>query len=75
MLGESDSLMVRYVLDTNSVSALIRFNPNVVSALRGLPITSVCISVITEAELVFGLAKRPEATRLHAAVHDFFAAR
>ena len=67
--------MVRYVLHTNTVSALIRLNPNVVSALRGLPITSVCISVITEAELVFGLAKRPEATRLHAAVHDFFAAR
>ena len=67
--------MVRYVLDTNVVSALIRLNSNVVAALRGLPITSVCISVITEAELVFGLAKRPEATRLHAAVHDFFAAR
>ena len=67
--------MVRYVLDTNTVSALIRLNPNVVSALRGLPITSVCISVITEAERLFGVAKRPEATRLHAAVHDFFAAR
>ena len=59
------------MLDTNTVSALIRLNPNVVTALRLVPITSVCISVVTEAELVFGLAKRPEATRLHAAVNEF----
>ena len=63
--------MLRYVLDTNTVSALIRLNPNAVTALRGVPITSVCISVMTEAELAYGLAKRPEATRLHAAVHEF----
>ena len=63
--------MARYVLDNNTVSALIRLNPNVVPALRSVPITSVCISVVTEAELLFGLAKRPEATRLHAAVDEF----
>lgn len=63
--------MVRYVLDTNTVGALIRLNPNVVTALRLVPITSVCISVMTEAELLFGLEKRPEATRLHAAVREF----
>ena len=30
-----------------------------------------CISAITEGELLFGLAKRPEARRLHAAVREF----
>jgi tRNA(fMet)-specific endonuclease VapC len=36
-----------------------------------VPIASLCISAITEGELLFGLAKRPEATRLRAAVREF----
>lgn len=31
---------------------------------------SLCISVITEAELYYGLAKRPEAKRLHLVVEE-----
>ncbi len=35
------------------------------------PIVAICISVITEAELLFGLAKRPEAKQLHNLVQEF----
>ena len=35
------------------------------------PITSICISAITEGELFFGLAKRPDAKRLHLVVREF----
>lgn len=31
---------------------------------------TICISAVTEGELRYGLARRPEATRLHAAVHE-----
>ena len=33
--------------------------------------TSLCISAITEAELLYGLAKRPQAKRLALMVHEF----
>src|SRR5699024_4327402 len=63
--------MIRYMLDTNSVSHLLRGNPIVARHLVSLPMSSLCISAITEGELHFGLAKRPEATRLHEAVREF----
>ena len=62
---------MRYMLDTNMVSHLIREKPPVVLRVVGLPMTSLCISTITEGELVFGLAKRPHATRLHRGVLEF----
>jgi tRNA(fMet)-specific endonuclease VapC len=34
------------------------------------PLASLCISAITQGELLFGLAKRPDATRLHRAVRE-----
>jgi tRNA(fMet)-specific endonuclease VapC len=34
------------------------------------PMASLCISAITEGELLFGLAKRPGAKRLHIAVRE-----
>jgi tRNA(fMet)-specific endonuclease VapC len=39
--------------------------------LLAVPIHSVCISAITAGELAFGLAKRPEAVALKAAVNEF----
>jgi tRNA(fMet)-specific endonuclease VapC len=63
--------MQRYVLDTNTVSHLIRRHPQVTQRLLALPIQSVCISAITAGELAFGLAKRPEALALQAAVNEF----
>lgn len=62
---------MRYMLDTNTVSNLLKGHPNVAQRIVAVPITSLCISAITEGELLFGLAKRPSAERLHIAVGEF----
>lgn len=59
------------MLDTNTVSHLIREHPAVVRRVLAVPMAAVCISSITKAELLFGLARRPEAKRLHTAVGEF----
>jgi tRNA(fMet)-specific endonuclease VapC len=63
--------MTLYMLDTNTVSRLVKKDLTAMQRAKGVPITSLCISAITEGELLFGLAKRPEAIRLHAAVREF----
>ena len=63
--------MTRYMLDTNTVSHLVKGHPGVVQRVVNLPMADLCISAVTEGELLFGLAKRPEATRLHKVVHEF----
>jgi tRNA(fMet)-specific endonuclease VapC len=63
--------MKRYMLDTNTVSQLLKVHPAVVRRVVAAPMASLCISVITECELLFGLAKRPDAKRLHIAVRQF----
>ena len=60
-----------YLLDTNTVSYLIKRHPQVTQHLLEVPMHSVCISAITAGELAFGLAKRPEAVALKAAVNEF----
>ena len=62
---------MRYMLDTNVVSQLIRKHPAVVSRVTSAPMAALCISAVTEGELLFGLAKRPAATQLHGAVTEF----
>ena len=62
--------MNRYLLDTNTISYLIRKHPSVVSRVVARPMTDLCTSVITQCELLFGLAKRPEATQLHLVVRE-----
>jgi tRNA(fMet)-specific endonuclease VapC len=62
--------MRRYLLDTNIVSHLIKAHPAVSRRVVAVPMASLCISAITEGELLFGLAKRPDATRLHLAVRE-----
>src|SRR5271156_4248605 len=59
------------MLDTNTISQLIRAHPAVSRRVRGTPMASICMSAITQGELLFGLAKRPAATRLHLAVREF----
>jgi tRNA(fMet)-specific endonuclease VapC len=61
----------RYMLDTNMVSHLIRQHPAVVRRVVATSMASLCVSAITAGELLFGLAKRPAATRLHLAVREF----
>ncbi len=63
--------MTVYMLDTNMVSCLVKKDPTAMQRAKNVPISSLCISAITEGELLFGLAKRPEAIRLHAAVKEF----
>ena len=53
---------VHYLLDTNTVSYVIKGTiPKVRARLAKVPMTQVAISVVTEAELRFGVARRPEA--------------
>jgi len=63
--------MTRYLLDTNTVSHLLKKHPAVTRRVVETPITALCISAITQGELQFGLARRPEATALHTAVWEF----
>ncbi|MBB5200577.1 type II toxin-antitoxin system VapC family toxin [Glaciimonas immobilis] len=59
------------MLDTNTVSRLIKSHPVVARNTLKVPMASLCISAITESELLFGLSRRPEAKRLHVAVREF----
>ena len=63
--------MKRYMLDTNTVSHLLKGHPAVARHLVAVPMASLCISAITEGELLFGLAKRLTAKQLHVAVREF----
>jgi tRNA(fMet)-specific endonuclease VapC len=66
--------MLRYMLDTNTVSFALRGKPPAVRArLNSLPMAQVCISVITEAELRFGVALKPSAAGLAQLVERFCA--
>ncbi|MBZ0255552.1 type II toxin-antitoxin system VapC family toxin, partial [bacterium] len=63
---------VRYMLDTNIASYIIRGgNKKLRKRLSQVPISSLCISSITQAELIYGLALKPEATTLKKLVRDF----
>jgi tRNA(fMet)-specific endonuclease VapC len=62
----------RYLLDTNTASYVIKGNiPRVRERLLRVPVGHVSISAVTEAELRFGVARRPEAARLRVAVEEF----
>jgi tRNA(fMet)-specific endonuclease VapC len=61
-----------YLLDTNTVSYVIKGNiPRVQVRLAKVPPARIAISVVTEAELRFGVASRPEARHLRIAVEEF----
>ena len=64
--------MPRFMLDTNTVSYALRGDPpSVRERLRHVPMAQVCISCITEAELLLGLALKPQATELAELVNQF----
>jgi tRNA(fMet)-specific endonuclease VapC len=64
--------MVRYLLDTNTASYAIKGNVATVrEQLLKIPMAEVGISVITEAELRFGVARLPSAVRLKELVEEF----
>jgi len=63
---------VRYLLDTNTASYVIKGTfPRVRERLLKVPMAEVGISVVTEAELRFGLVRRPEAAALKRVVEEF----
>ena len=62
--------MSRYLLDTNIVSHLVRGHANVIRYVTGMPMSALFISAITEGEIMFGLAKRPDAKKLQQAVAE-----
>jgi tRNA(fMet)-specific endonuclease VapC len=68
MIAPTSALLM---LDTNTVSHIVKGHERALARLAKTPMTEVCISTITEGEVRFGLAKRPQATRLHHIVHEF----
>ena len=63
--------MTKYMLDTNTVSSLLRQNLNVGKRITSIPMDCLCLSAISEGELLYGLAKKPGAKNLHKAVQEF----
>jgi tRNA(fMet)-specific endonuclease VapC len=65
-------MAVRYLLDTNTASYVIKGNfPRVRERLLKVPMAEVGISVVSEAELRFGVARLPEAVKLKMVVEEF----
>jgi tRNA(fMet)-specific endonuclease VapC len=64
----------QYLLDTNVVSYLTRIKSSALHRrITRVHLTQLAISTVTEGELLFGLARRPEATRLAYSVQAFLA--
>lgn len=61
-----------HMLDTDTVSYLIKGkSPAIESRLAALAPSMVCISVMTRAELQYGLKRLPPEHRLHLAIRQF----
>jgi tRNA(fMet)-specific endonuclease VapC len=65
------STMPFYMIDTNTASAALRGMASVDEHLQTLEPAQWCISAITRAELRYGVALKPEATRLARVVEAF----
>jgi tRNA(fMet)-specific endonuclease VapC len=64
--------MPRYMLDTDTCSYIMkRSNPAVLKRLEAVPVTDVCMSVITKAELLYGVAVSPRRAQDAAALAAF----
>jgi len=61
-----------YLLDTNIARHIIKGDrPEVLSRLIALPMADIAISVVTEAELLYGVAKRGHPAALSEKVQQF----
>jgi tRNA(fMet)-specific endonuclease VapC len=64
--------MPRYMLDTDICSFIVkRSNERVLRRLRTTPVTDLCISVITKAELLYGVDISPKSRADEIAVAEF----
>ena len=62
----------RYLLDTNIASYVIKGNiPAVRRRIVQVPMAQLAISAVTEGELRYGTARRPDAERLRTIVDEF----
>ncbi|MDK4744319.1 MAG: type II toxin-antitoxin system VapC family toxin [Leclercia adecarboxylata] len=59
-----------HMLDTNIVSHLVKQHPSVVDRYSQIAPEEMCISSITEAELLYGVAKK-QSHRLHETISEF----
>jgi len=65
-------MTARVMLDTNAVAALLKArSPALEDYARSRP---VCVSVVTEAEVLYGLARRPAAAAIRRVAEGFLAA-
>lgn len=64
-------MAVQYLLDTNIASFIIREDIRVIRRLISIMPSGTAISAVTEAELLFGIRRKPEAVRLNALIHQF----
>jgi len=65
--------LVFYLLDTDTASFIIKAKSAAIEArLTALRTDQVGISVVTRAELMYGLKRLPPGHRLHAGVRQFF---
>lgn len=61
-----------HMLDTDTASYIIKGrSPEIEAKLAAVPPSKVCISVITRAELLYGLKRLPAGHRLHLGVRQF----
>ena len=64
--------MPRYMLDTDTCSYIMkRSNDVVLKRLQKIPVSDVCISVITKSELLFGVEVSPRRRQDEAALRAF----
>jgi tRNA(fMet)-specific endonuclease VapC len=62
----------RYLLDTNTASEIIRArNRTLTRRVNALAVGQIGISAVSEAELRFGIARLPFATRLNFLIDEF----
>ena len=64
--------MARYMLDTDTCSYIMkRSNEMVLTRLQAVPVTAVCILVITKSELLYGVEVSPRRTQDATALRAF----
>src|SRR5580704_17496000 len=64
--------MPRYMLDTDTCSYIMkRSNYAVMKRLRKIPVSDVCISVVTKSELLFGVEVSPRRRQDESALNAF----
>jgi predicted nucleic acid-binding protein len=56
--------MPRYMLDTDTCSYIMKRSiPTVLKRLEAVPVSDVCMSVVTKAELLYGVEVSPRALK------------